>query len=114
MTDQIPKAQYFLKLQRVGIEIAKVESLPLKSIELYKFKKFQGMCKKDGSILITLKPSTMEELPRIQEDCRTLAHELAHLKHFHHNKEFWEYAALLCEMIGQKFGIRVPRERVMT
>lgn len=101
----------FDRLVTVGREIAKEENLPLKTI-IRNAGGALGRCHWDGTVEITVRVYALESV-MIEEAGRTLAHELAHLKHMNHDAEFWNYAAELCSKVGSKMNARVRPESVM-
>lgn len=104
----------FNDIERLGKEIAKDENLKLKSITRSPRQGTLGTCTSDGDIKIRMQMSPhMFPGIRDQENLRTLAHEISHLRYMHHDKEFWEYAAVLCEKISGKVGFIVKPERFM-
>lgn len=104
--------QFFKELTRLGFEIAREENLPLKSIERAPQGNVRGRCSSNGTIWLRLHCSpTMLDRAKWQENGRTLAHELAHLKHMNHGTEFWLYAGQLCEKLSNKVGFLIPKEK---
>ena len=96
------------KLETAAKELAKTENLKLRSITFDKLKGKQGLCTNTGDIFIQLhKQRAMLEEVRQFHDVRTMSHELAHLKHFHHREEFWAYQRELCEKLGNLLNMTV-------
>lgn len=48
-----------------------------------------GICYEDGEIRLNLRRKRNMRLDGFDSILDTLVHELAHLKHLKHNKEFW-------------------------
>lgn len=106
--------QTFMKLRDIAKQIAREESLPLLSIERSSPKGTRGICHSDGRIYITVHSSpTMLERVKLQENARTLSHELAHLRYMNHSHDFWKYAGELSKKFEEKLGISIPPEKAM-
>lgn len=106
--------ELFEKLKSIAEEVAKEESLPLKSIERAPRGNVLGLCSYDGDIKIKMRTTvSLDERNRILENARTVCHELAHLKEFHHGPEFWEYQKEICKKFSEKLGSVVIPERSM-
>ena len=101
----------YLDLCTISRKIAIEEGLGLKEF-VRSCKGAVGRCHSDGTIEIKMNQSRyMEPEILISENARTFAHELAHLKHMHHGKEFWEYAAYLCGKFSCELGVKVHPEK---
>jgi len=107
-------SELFNLMEKKAFELAKDEGLALKLIKRRPRAGTVGTCTYDGiiSILIPSSP-TMEERVKIQEVGRTIAHELAHLRHQGHGLNFWTYSMLLCMKLSIKLGIHIMPEKVM-
>lgn len=106
------RKELFNELSRLGFEIAKEENLQLKEIKQNPKGNVRGRCSTDGIIWLRLHNSpVMTNRMKWQENGRTLCHELAHLRHMNHDKEFWSYASELCNKLSQKVNITIPPER---
>lgn len=106
-------SEIFNYVKLLGIEIAKEQSLPLKEINrITKRGKNVGLCHRDGRVEIYIPPyMEMIERVKIQESMRTICHELAHLRFFNHESEFWKYNKSLTELASTKVGFLIPAER---
>jgi hypothetical protein len=54
------------------------------------------------------------ELVPEMEVWRSLAHEMAHLKHFNHGDEFWKFNKVLAIRIGELVGKKIRPEIAFT
>jgi predicted metal-dependent hydrolase len=104
-----------LQLQELGKKLAQAEGLALKAIfPLKNDRTIVGKCLANGLIYIRMhKNNLMTDETKDQENLRTLAHELAHLKYKNHDKEFWDYAEYLCKQISLIVGKTVKAEIAM-
>jgi predicted metal-dependent hydrolase len=103
----------FRDLERLGKELAREENLKLTSITRCPKQGTVGTCSSNGEIKIRMQCSPyMFPATKDQENCRTLAHELAHLRHMNHNNEFWSYSKELCAKLSSKVGFTVRPEVV--
>lgn len=106
MTTKMTPNQIFETLKIAALAIAKEENLRLTSISRRPKAGTVGTCTHDGHIKICIRTNGLMESVLWEENIRTIAHELAHLKHFNHSKEFYEYAASLVH----KFSERLERK----
>ena len=97
------------KVRRIADELAFEHQLNLGTIEWIKNDSFYGQCSISGNLKIKVEFFDGELVPEM-EVWRTLAHELAHLKHFNHNREFWEFNKILAEEISVKLGRKIRPE----
>jgi len=104
--------QNIQKLKSIMLKVAESENLPLKEVNFVKKLDGKvGYCTSDGRITIKLNSSRiMEPEIKLQENARTAAHELAHLKHFHHSEPFWKYSEKLCELLSIHLGVKILPE----
>lgn len=103
----------FQELIKLGLELAQEENLKVSSFGRAP-KGARGLCFSNGNIQIRMHTSPTL-LPKVKdiENLRTLAHELAHLRHMNHSHEFWSYAKELTEKLSVKVGYKIPHEKVM-
>jgi len=95
-------------------DLAKEHNLNLRSISFTNLKGKWGLCNSHGDILLKVnRCRDMDEIIKKQEDVRTTAHELAHLKELNHSKPFWEFAEKLTIELGQKVKVKTPPEKRM-
>src|SRR5678816_3977113 len=102
--------EMFERLRKLSEVVALEQGLKLLSIERGE-KKARGRCFGNGKILIRMHTSKyMEDKAMLQENARTFAHELAHLKHMHHDVEFWDYEDKLIDIFSERLGLKIPYE----
>lgn len=96
-------------VNKVAIDLAQKYELPLRSITFIKGDAVYGMCSKEGRLSIKLEYFDGELVPEM-EVWRTLAHEMAHLRHFHHHHEFWLFNKELIQEISILIGKKIRPE----
>ncbi len=99
-------------LRRDARFLAERYRLPLLSLdaEAPRVKRRYGICYEDGSIRIRLRNVKTGELLKYSAVIDTLCHELAHLKHFNHSRQFQD---LYRRILGyaRRSGIYRPAPR---
>ena len=99
-------------LRRDARFLAERYRLPLLSVEAesLRVKRRYGICYEDGSIRIRLRNLKTGELLKYSAMIDTLCHELAHLKHFNHGRQFQD---LYRRILGyaRRSGIYRPAPR---
>ena len=103
------------KVLKIAFQVSDDLALGLRTIEFVRGDAFYGMCSPGSrSIKMKLIYSDGELIPEM-EVWRTLAHELAHLKHPNHSHPFWvsnkEILAVVSELIGKKIRPEVAFTR---
>ena len=110
--------ELFLKAAKLAEEVAFNEGLTLRTfMPKFRLNRFcaTGICyTKDASIVVTIRHRTdqqdggvWEKEPRPWKEIeRTTLHEVAHLKHPNHSKEFKAYEKYLCETYGTNQNIK--------
>jgi predicted metal-dependent hydrolase len=101
------------KILNVALQVAAEFALPLRSIEFIKSENLYGQCSAEGYLRIKCEWPDGELVPEM-EVWRTLGHELAHLKHFNHGDDFWEFNKVLVNRISELIQKRIRPEIAFT
>lgn len=101
------------KVIQMADELAKDFNLPLRHIEFVKSDTFHGRCFRDGTIEIKLFYGD-GELASLMDIWKTLCHEMAHLKYFNHNHEFWVLNRDITNKLSEKLGKKIRPELAFT
>lgn len=93
------------QVRKVASQINSEFSLGLKEIKFIKSDSMYGQCSHDGTVTIKIEHTDGELIPDM-EVWRTVSHEMAHLRHFNHEADFWvfnrEVLARVSEIVGRK------------
>lgn len=97
------------KVIGVADTLKKEFNLPLNGITFIRCDSVYGRCSNDGTIQLKIEYFDGELVP-LMEVWRTLAHEMAHLKHFNHGDDFWRFNKELVLRISEIIGKRIRPE----
>jgi predicted metal-dependent hydrolase len=97
------------KIREVADVLSAEYKLNLKRIDFIVNERLYGQCSPDGYLKIKLQYPDGELIP-LMEAWRTLAHEMAHLKHGNHGDEFWMFNRDLCLRISELIGKKIRPE----
>jgi predicted metal-dependent hydrolase len=101
------------RIVSIAIDIALEFKLPLRSLEFIKVEHEYGKCSAQGDLKIKIEWPDGELVPEM-EVWRTLGHELAHLKHFNHGDDFWEFNRTLVNRISEMIQKKIRPEIAVT
>ena len=81
------------RLRRHASLLAGAFELPLRSIEpeSERVRRRYGICYADGRIRVRLHQLRSTDVLKYSVMVDTLCHELAHLRHFNHGRQFWQF-----------------------
>lgn len=101
------------QIREVASQINSEFSLNLRGIQFIKSDSMYGKCSSDGMITIKIEHLDGELIPDM-EVWRTLAHEMAHLRHFNHDADFWFFNREVLDKVSEILGKKIRPEIAFT
>jgi len=101
------------QIREIASQIDSHFRLELRGIKFVVGDSFYGKCSRDGILTLKIEYSDGELIPDI-EVWRTLAHEMAHLRHFNHDTDFWYFNREVLNKISEIVGRKISPEVAFT